>query len=388
MEAGRREEPEGQSLHRVEPNPLRELELHGQSVWLDSIRRSALVNGELQRLIEEDGLAGVTSNPSIFEKAISAGADYDAQVREVVLHQPEITAEQLYERVVVKDIQMAADLLRPVWEETSKRDGYVSLEVSPPVAHDTEATMREVHHLWGLVDRPNVMIKIPGTEEGIPAIERCLADGININVTLMFSAAHYDAVAEAYLRGLARLDDPSRVSSVASIFVSRMDTKADELLKSKGEPEAVALLGRIAIANAKLIYQHFTEIFHGERFGDLHRNGARVQRVLWASTSTKNPNYPDTLYVDNLIGPETVNTMPPETLAAFRDHGKALPTVEQEVERAETDVRALAKMGWDVNQLGEELQKEGLQSFGEAFNKLVAALERKKERVRAGEDTS
>ena len=388
MEAARREEPEGQSLHRVEPNPLRELERHGQSVWLDSIRRSALVNGELQRLIEEDGLAGVTSNPSIFEKAVSAGSDYDAQIRELVLHQPEITPEQLYERVVIKDIQMAADLLRPVWDETSKRDGYVSLEVSPPVAHDTEATIKEVHHLWALVDRPNVMIKIPATAEGIPAVEQCLADGININITLMFSPAHYDAVAEAYLRGLARLDDPSRVTSVASIFVSRMDTKVDELLKSKGVPEALALLGRIAIANAKLIYRRFTEVFHGERFGDLHRNGARVQRVLWASTSTKNPNYPDTLYVDNLIGPETINTMPPETLTDFRDHGVATPTVEQDVEHAEADVRALAELGWDGNQLGEELQDEGVRLFAQAFDKLLAALEQKKERVRAGEDTS
>ena len=282
---------------------------------------------------------------------------------------------------------MAADLLRPVWEETSQRDGFVSLEVSPPLAHDTEGTIQEVHHLWGLVDRPNVMIKIPGAPEGLPAIERCLADGININVTLLFSLAHYNAVAEAYLRGLARLDDPSRVTSVASIFVSRMDTKADALLKSKGDPEAVALLGRIAIANAKLIYRRYTEIFHGERFGDLHRNGARVQRVLWASTSTKNPNYLDTMYVDNLIGPETVNTMPPETLDAFRDHGRATPTVEQEVERAEKDVQALADLGWDVDQLGEELQDEGVQAFAEAFDKLLEALEHKKERG-AGEDTS
>jgi len=387
MEA-RREEPEGLSLRRVESNPLLELGRHGQSVWLDSIRRRVIVGGELKRLIEEDGVRGITSNPSIFEKAVSAGSDYDEQVRELVMRQPEITKEHLYEQVVVKDIQMAADALRPVWEESSGQDGFVSLEVSPAVGHDTEATIQEAHHLWGVVDRPNLLIKIPGTREGIPAVERCLADGININITLMFSPNHYEDVADAYLRGIVRLSDPSPVTSVASIFVSRIDTKVDAMLKAIGSPEAVALLGRVAIASAKLIYRRYLEIFHGEQFADLHRNGARVQRVLWASTSTKNPNYPDTLYVDNLIGPETVNTMPPETARAFRDHGSATPKLEVNLEQAEADLRTLAAVGIDINQVGEELQAEGLRAFADSFGALVDALERKKQQMVAGENTS
>ncbi len=388
MEAAKNQEPERPPLQKLTLNPLRELEQHGQSVWLDSIRRASIVSGDLSRLVEEEGVRGVTSNPSIFQKAVSAGTDYDEQIRELVQHRPEITKEQLYEEVVVRDIQMAADVLRPVWEETSGFDGFVSLEVSPGVSHDTEATVREVQHLWGRVDRPNVMIKIPATREGIPAVERCLAAGININITLMFTLQHYEAVAEAYLQGVSRLADPSRVTSVASIFVSRMDTKVDARLKADGSPRSFSLLGKVAIANAKEIYRRYTEIFHGERFADLHRNGARVQRVLWASTSTKNPNYPDTLYVDNLIGPETINTMPPETMEAFRDHGTAVPKLEQEVAEATTDLAALADLGVDLYEVGEELQAEGVAAFAESYDSLLEALEAKKQQMVAGEETS
>ena len=369
-------------------NPLLELEQHGQSVWLDSIRRSMITSGELQRLIAEDGLRGLTSNPTIFEKAVSAGSDYDAQVREIVLRDPDISPTDLYGRVVITDIQMAADALRPVYEASSGLDGYVSLEVSPPVAHDTEATLTEVRHLWHAADRPNLFVKIPGTPEGIPAVETCLAEGININITLLFSRAHYQAVAEAYLRAVSRLSDPSRVASVASFFVSRVDTKVDTKLKEIGTAEALGLLGKAAIANAKLSYRRFEEIFHGEHFADLHRNGARVPRCLWASTSTKNPAYPDTMYVDNLIGPETVNTMPMETLAAFRDHGRAVPTLHQGVEEAEADLQRLAALGLSLLEVGEELQAEGLRLFGESYEKSLAALDRKRVQILAGEETS
>jgi len=369
-------------------NPLLELGQHGQSVWLDSIRRSMITSGELQRLIAEDGLRGMTSNPTIFEKAVSAGTDYDEQVREIVMHDPNISIIDLYERVVITDIQMAANALRPVYETSSGLDGYVSIEVSPPVAHDTEATLAEVRHLWNAVDRPNILVKIPGTPEGLPAVETCLAEGININITLMFSRAHYEAVAEAYVRAVSRLGDPSRIASVASFFVSRVDTKVDTRLKEIGTPEALGLLGKIAVANAKLTYRRFQEIFHGEHFADLHRNGARVPRCLWASTSTKNPAYHDTMYVDNLIGPETVNTMPMETLTAFRDHGRAVPTLQQGVEEAEADLQRLAALGINLLEVGEELQTEGLRLFGDSYEKLLAALDRKRVQILAGEETS
>jgi transaldolase len=369
-------------------NPLQELEQHGQSVWLDSIRRSMFTSGELSRLIAEDGVRGLTSNPTIFQKAVTAGTDYDAQVRDLVLHQPDLSVRDLYDRVVIADIQMAADALRPVYEATSGLDGYVSLEVPPPVAHDTEATVAEARQYWRAVNRPNLLIKIPATAEGLPAIETCLSEGININITLMFSLAHYEAVAEAYLRAVSRLEDPSRLASVASFFVSRVDTKADTRLKEIGSPEALGLLGKIAVANSKVTYRRFEEIFHGERFADLRRRGARVQRCLWASTSTKNPAYSDTLYVDNLIGPETVNTLPLETLLAFRAHGQAAPLLQQGVEEAETDLQRLAALGIDLLQMGEELQVEGVRLFGESYDQLLAALEEKRRRIAAGEETS
>lgn len=369
-------------------NPLQELEQHGQSVWLDQISRELLTRGELARLIAEDGLRGLTSNPTIFARAVTAGSDYDAQLRELALHFPDISVRELYDRVVIADIQAAADALRPVYEETSGLDGYVSLEVPPPVARDTQATLAEVHHYWRAVDRPNLLVKIPATAEGLPAAEACLTEGININFTLMFSLAHYEAVAQAYLRALARLGDPRGLASVASFFVSRVDTKVDARLQEIGSPEALSLLGKAAVANAKLTYRRFREIFHGEHFADLRRVGARVQRCLWASTSAKHPAYPDTKYVDSLIGPETVTTLPLETLVAFRDHGQAAPTLQQDLEEAEAIVSRLAALGIDLLQVGEELQVEGVKSFSDSYHQLLAALEEKRRRILAGEETS
>ncbi len=369
-------------------NPLRQLQEYGQSVWLDTIRRNMLTGGELRRLMQEDGVRGVTSNPTIFEKAVSAGTDYDEQIRDIVLHDPDISVAELYERVTVEDIRMATDVLRPVFDETEGKDGFVSLEVSPPVARDSQATIAEVHKLWRLVDRPNLLIKIPGTAEGMVAIEACLSEGLNINITLMFSLDHYEEVANAYLRALARLDNPSRSASVASFFVSRVDTKVDKRLEEIGTPEALALRGKSAIANAKLAYRRFEQLFYGEAFAALRKKGARVQRCLWASTSTKNPAYPDTLYVDSLIGPDTVNTMPVETLAAFRDHGHVAPTLKAGVEQAEAQVQRLASLGIDLNQVGDELQREGIDLFWASYDKLFAALDEKRKQVLAGEDTS
>src|SRR5688500_5453110 len=302
-------------------NPLKELLNHGQSVWLDFISRQLIQSGELKRLVEEDALRGVTSNPTIFEKAIGGSSDYDDTLRKMLARDPKTSVGVLYERVAIEDIQAAADVLRPVYDQSGGDDGYVSLEVSPHLARDTQATIAEAKRLNASVNRPNVMIKVPGTAEGIPAIEELIAGGINVNVTLMFSMAHYEAVAQAYIKGLQRCADPAKVASVASFFVSRVDTMVDGELERLGTPEAKSLLGKIAIGNSKVVYQRFREIFHGEGFVALRQRGARVQRPLWASTGTKNPNYSDVLYVENLIGPETVNTLPVETLHAFKDHG-------------------------------------------------------------------
>ena len=303
-------------------NPLKELAEQGQSIWLDYIRRNLIRSGELKRLVEEDGLRGVTSNPTIFDKAISGSTDYDMALRALLAADPQAPVGNLYEALAIEDIQMAADVLRPVYDATHGDDGYVSFEVSPHLAHDTERTINEAKRLRAAVDRPNVMIKVPATPAGIPAIEELIAEGVNVNVTLMFSMSHYEAVARAYIKGLERCGDPGQVASVASFFVSRVDTMVDKALEETGNPEAKALEGKIAIANSKVVYRRFLEIFHGEGFAALRQRGARVQRPLWASTGTKNPAYSDVLYVENLIGPETVNTLPPETINAFRDHGK------------------------------------------------------------------
>ena len=360
-------------------NPLRELLNQGQSVWLDFISRQLIRSGDLKRLVEEDGLRGVTSNPTIFEKAIGGSADYDESLREMLAQDRRTPVGQLYEQIAIQDIQAAADVLRPVYDQTSGADGYVSLEVSPHLARDTQATIAEAKRLKASVDRPNLMIKVPATPEGIPAIEELIAGGVNVNITLMFSIAHYEAVAHAYIKGLERCADPAKVASVASFFVSRVDTMVDRELENIGTPEAKSCLGKIAIANSKVVYQRFREIFHGEGFVALRQRGARVQRPLWASTGTKNPNYSDVLYVENLIGPETVNTLPVETLNAFREHGRVSDaTVRQGLDEASNALAQLKELGIDLNAIGEKLQDDGVAAFATSFDSLMATLEKKR----------
>jgi transaldolase/glucose-6-phosphate isomerase len=359
-------------------NPLKELLRQGQSVWLDYIRRNLIRTGELNRLVEEDGIRGVTSNPTIFEKAIAGNTDYDDALRELLATDGRADVGNLYEALAIEDIQMAADFLRPVYDETGGADGYVSLEVSPHLARDTDTTIREAKRLRTAVGRPNVMIKVPATPEGIPAIEELIASGVSVNATLMFSMNHYEAVAGAYVRGLERCAAPEKVASVASFFVSRVDTMVDKALQSLGTAEAKSLLGKIAIANSKIVYRRFEEIFHGEGFATLRQRGAKVQRPLWASTGTKNPEYSDVLYVEELIGPETVNTLPPDTLNAFRDHGRiAGATVKQNVAEAESALAALKALGIDLNAITEKLQEDGVAAFATSYDQLLAALEKK-----------
>ena len=359
-------------------NPLRQLREQGQAAWLDYIQRSLIHDGGLRRLVQEDGLGGVTSNPSIFEKAIGGSNDYDSAIADQLDRNRRTTASELYESLAIEDIRMAADELRPVYDETGGGDGYVSLEVSPYLADDTDATLAEARRLWQAVDRPNLMVKVPGTAEGVPAFEALIAEGINVNVTLMFSLATYEAVAQAYLRGLARCAAPERVGSVASFFVSRVDTYADQALEKVGTPEALALRGQVAIANAKLTYRRFREIFYGEPFAALAAKGARVQRVLWASTSTKNPAYRDVLYVEELIGRDTVDTLPPATLDAFRDHGRVRPSLEEGVDEAAAVIDRLGEVGVDLDDITDRLQRDGVAAFAASFDGLLSAVERKR----------
>jgi transaldolase len=361
-------------------NPLLALRQCGQSVWLDHISRSLITGGTLQRLIDEDGLAGMTSNPTIFDKAIAGSGDYDAGLQRALEADRHAGDGVLAERLVVEDIQSAADVLWSLYCDSDGLDGFVSLEVSPGSAHDTDATIAEAQHLWQAVARPNVMIKVPATREGIPAVEALTAAGINVNITLMFSLDHYDAVAQAYLRGLDRHPNPWQVASVASVFVSRLDSVADRLLEQIGSPEALSLRGTIAIANARRIYGRFREIFHGEPFATLTRRGARVQRPLWASTGTKNPSYTDVLYLESLIGPETVTTVPPATLDAFRDHGRVHVTLGTEAMEAEA-AAALAKataLGLDLHAITEQLQTDGIAAFASSFEQLLTTVGKKR----------
>jgi len=360
-------------------NPLKDLLAQGQSIWLDYISRQLIRSGELERLVQEDGLRGVTSNPTIFEKAIGGSADYDDAFRDMLARDANCTTGQLYERLAIEDIQAAADVLRPVYDESGGADGYVSLEVSPHLARDTQATIAEAKRLKAAVGRPNVMIKVPATPQGIPAIEELIGSGVNVNVTLMFSMSHYEAVARAYIKGLERSPEPARVASVASFFVSRVDTMVDRALESLGTAEAKSLLGKIAIANSKIVYQRFLDIFHGEGFVALRQRGARVQRPLWASTGTKNPAYSDILYVENLIGRETVNTLPLETLNAFRDHG-LVPgeTVRDGLDEAAAALARLKAVGIDLNVIAEKLQQDGVAAFANSFDQLMATLEKKR----------
>jgi transaldolase / glucose-6-phosphate isomerase len=368
-------------------NPLKDLLNFGQSVWLDYIRRDLLTSGELKRLIEEDGLRGMTSNPAIFEKAITGSTLY-ADLLNSLRSRTDLDAKARYEILAIRDIQEAADFLRPVYQSSKRRDGYVSLEVSPYLARETKATVEEARRLWKAVGRENVMIKIPGTAEGIPAFQQAISEGINVNVTLLFAQEVYVKVAEAYIAGLeqfaARGGDVSKMASVASFFISRIDSLVDSILearlKSSKDPREQAQLksveGKVAIANGKQTYQKYQTIFSTDRWKALAATGAQTQRVLWASTSTKNPVYRDVLYVEELIGPETVDTIPPATLDAFRDHGIPRASLTENVEAAHRTMEAVAKLGISMKEVTDKLTDDGVRLFAEAFDKLVAAVEK------------
>jgi transaldolase / glucose-6-phosphate isomerase len=370
-------------------NPLLRLHNLGQSVWLDFLSRRFIADGGLRTLIDDDGLAGVTSNPTIFEKAIAGSTDYDSSLK-ATESKSDRDVMALYEQFAIQDIQNAADVLRPVYDRTEREDGYVSLEVSPYLAMSTEATIAEARRLWRAVSRDNLMIKVPGTKPGLPAIRQLLGEGININVTLLFSQLVYEDVVEAYLSGLERLvgqgGDPAKMASVASFFVSRIDVAVDKLLEKRlSEINDVehrtalnGLQGKIAIANAKLAYQRYKRLFAGPRWDKLKAAGARPQRLLWASTGTKNPAYSDVLYVEELIGAETVNTMPPATMDAFRDHGKARASLEENVDEAEERMAALQRAGISIDAVTDQLVEEGVQLFANAFDELLGAVSRKR----------
>jgi transaldolase/glucose-6-phosphate isomerase len=369
-------------------NPLQELRKFGQSAWLDYIRRSLIADGELKRLVDEDGLGGVTSNPAIFEKAITGSTDYaDALVE--LQKRKDLDAMGVYEIIAIKDIQDAADILRPVYDASKMRDGYVSLEVSPFLARDTEGTIKDARRLWKAVNRPNLLVKIPATLEGIPAIEQAISEGININVTLLFAQEMYEKVALGYISGLKKYaaggGDPSHVASVASFFISRIDSMVDSILKAKmkasTDPKEQALLkslpGKVAIANGKLTYQRYKEIFSAADWTALAKKGAQTQRVLWASTSTKDPAYSDVLYVEELIGPDTVNTMPPQTLDAFRDHGKPRASLEENLDAAKKVMSDLAAAGISMKKVTDDLVTQAVKLFAEPFDKLLNAVDAK-----------
>jgi transaldolase / glucose-6-phosphate isomerase len=363
-------------------NPLIELEKFGQSVWLDNINRDMLIKGELKLLVDKDGLKGVTSNPSIFQKAMGSGHAYDDQIRDILTADSNISAGDLFETLAVKDIQDATDVLKVVYDNTNGYDGFVSIEVSPDLAYDTEATIAEAARLNKKVGRPNVMIKIPATQEGLPAIRKMISEGVSINVTLIFSPTVYEQVVDAYISGLEdrvnKGESIKNISSVASFFISRIDTAVDKELELKGNKD---LQGKIAIANAKLVYQKAKELFGSERFKKLEGAGGKKQRLLWASTSTKNPEYSDVLYVEELIGKDTVNTLPPATLNAYRDHGNPEDRIETNIDNAELQMKQIAGLGIDFEAVTRKLTDDGVVLFADSFRELIKAIERKKTEV-------
>jgi len=357
---------------------LQQLSELGQSVWIDYLSRKLIHDGELARMLDEDAVVGVTSNPTIFQKAISEGDAYDEQLKEVLAEEDD--PKEVFLRLAIKDVQDACDLFRPVWDGGAGQDGYVSIEVDPNLAYDTEGTIAEAQRLHELVDRPNCFVKIPATEPGLSAIEEMLARGRSINVTLIFSLQRYTEVVEAFQRGLERLvesgGDPGPVASVASFFVSRVDTEADKRLEELGAPDE--LKGKLAIANAKLAYERYKELHSGERWDALAAKGARTQRCLWASTSTKNPAYRDVMYVEELIGPQTVDTMPEETIRAFQDHGEVALTLEREIDEARRVFERLAEAGVDYDDVVAVLEKEGVDKFSDSFKELLEGVRAKR----------
>jgi transaldolase len=370
-------------------NPLKRLETLGQSIWLDYIRRDLIATGELRRLIEQDGLRGMTSNPSIFEKAITGSHDYDQDIRTLALEGKGVQA--IYEALSVRDVQSAADEFRLLYDEIDGKDGYVSLEVNPHLAHDTKGTIDEAHRLWDTLNRPNVFIKVPATAEGLPAIQQLIGEGISVNVTLLFGLPRYRQVAEAYIAGIearaAQGKAVNHVASVASFFVSRIDGWVDPLLEKLaaqgGEKAELAkkVHGQVAISSAKVAYQIYKEIFGHDRFQRLAGNGARVQRLLWASTSNKNPDYSDVKYIEDLIGPNTIDTVPPDTLDAYRDHGDPKVRLEQNVAEARWILERLPELGISIDEVTRQLEDEGVEKFNQPFDKLMKTLAQKSSRT-------
>lgn len=368
-------------------NPLKELLKYGQSMWLDYIRRDLMTTDKLRHLIDDDGLRGMTSNPSIFEKAIDESSLYDDLLKELAAR-TDLDAKAKFEQIAIRDIQGAADILRPVYEQTKSRDGYVSLEVSPLLARKTQETIEEARRLWKTVHRDNVMIKVPGTAEGLPAIRQLIGEGINVNVTLLFAQEMYEKVAESYIAGLEDLaqrgGNLKKMAGVASFFISRIDTLVDSIindrLKTVSDPKLrsllESLLGKVAIANGKLTYQRYLRIFGGPRWEALASKGAQTQRVLWASTSTKNPKYRDVMYVEELIGADTVDTMPPATIDAFREHGGVRNSLTEDIPGAQKVMDNLAKAGISMKEVTDKLTDDGVKLFADAFEKLLAAVEK------------
>jgi len=361
-------------------NPLLEISKQGQSIWLDLLSRKIMDSDELQKLIDEDGLGGLTSNPSIFEKAIGNGTDYDADIAK--LAKTEENNESIFFGLAIKDIQRAADLFEPVYDKAHGEDGFVSLEVSPLLARDTEGTIEQARKLWKKVDRKNVMIKIPGTAEGLPAIRKCIGEGININITLLFGLPRYGEVIEAYLGGLEdrlNANEPiDQIASVASFFLSRIDVMIDPMLEDKGLME---LKGEVAIASAKKAYQMYLEVFTSDRFKKLEAKGAKPQRVLWASTSAKDPSFSDVKYVEALIGKNTINTLPKDTLEAFRDHGKVTNDLTKNLDRATKVLQLLKDKGIDLDRITQKLENEGIEKFNASFNTLLKGIEEQKKKT-------
>ena len=377
-------------------NLLRQLKAQGQSVWLDDIDRGQLRSGLFGRLIDEDGITGATGNPTIFEHSISNNTAYDEQMQQLIAQGKR--AQEIYEALAMTDVGTVADMLRPTYDRTNGQDGFVSIEVSPYLAHDTEATLAEVRRFWHTIARPNLMVKIPSTRAGVPAIRQALSECININITLIFSIENYRQVVEAYLSALeerlARGENISHIASVASFFVSRVDVLVDKLLEDKSDAvseraeqeQLKALQGKIAIANARLVYQEFKRLFGGPRFESLQQRGARVQRPLWASTSTKNPAYRDVLYAEEMIGPATVDTMTLTTIENFRDHGRVRPSIEDNIPQARAQLAALAAVGISYDQVTQQLQDEGVQKFADSFHKLFAGIEGKRKAMGGSND--